>query len=73
MVFKYFEANLNGEIKGKGKDSVGLFVIRGFSDAGGKVQFTKTYIGAHTVLYQGNLVGNVINGTWSVAGLSGAF
>jgi hypothetical protein len=73
MVFKFFEAHMNGEVKGKGKDVVGLFVIRGFVDGGGKVQFTKTYIGAHTVLYNGILAGNQINGTWKVAGISGSF
>lgn len=73
MVFKYFEAKINGEIKGKGKDVVGLFVIRGFADAGGRAQFTKTYIGAHSVLYTGTLMGNQINGTWKVAGISGGF
>ena len=73
MVFKFFEARIGGEIKGKGKDVVGLFVIRGFADAAGKAQFTKTYIGKHTVLYNGMLAGNTLNGTWHVAGLVGGF
>ena len=73
MVFKSFEAKLNGDIKGKGKDAVGNFSVRGFVNEFGDAQFQKSYEGAHTVMYSGKLNGQELTGSWSVAGYTGTF
>ena len=73
MTFKMFQAAINGEIKGKGKDNVGEFTVRGWVNEFGDAQFQKAYVGKHTVMYSGKLNGKSLTGTWSVAGYNGTF
>jgi hypothetical protein len=41
-------------VKGKGRDTVGLFEIKGTYDkATLKTKFEKQYVGKHTVIYEG--------------------
>jgi hypothetical protein len=57
-----------GGIAGEGSDNVGPFMIRGRYDATTKeCQWTKTYIGRHSVLYQGCRDTHGIWGTWTIA------
>lgn len=63
-----------GFISGKGSDNIGQFEIQGSLSNGKTVNFTKRYIGAHTVNYQGTLTSDSqIDGTWSLQGMSDAF
>ncbi|HEY5909790.1 MAG TPA: hypothetical protein VJA21_04210 [Verrucomicrobiae bacterium] len=57
----------NGEMTGDGRDDVGLFLIKGRYDAAsGECYWTKTYVGAHDVFYQGFREGKGIWGTWEI-------
>lgn len=68
----------NGAVRGSGDDDVGAFTIRGgFDPAGVRVWWTKRYLGAHDVHYEGVRDGDggrVVYGGWSIAGdASGGF
>jgi hypothetical protein len=55
----------DGKMVGDGSDKVGKFVIDGNYDlADGKCQFKKTYLGRHSVDYNGFNEGKGIWGTW---------
>lgn len=57
-----------GGIAGEGGDNLGPFMIRGRYDATTKeCHWTKTYIGRHSVLYQGFRDAHGIWGTWTIA------
>ena len=56
----------NGALRGHGRDDVGVFNIRGRYDANGECSWTKTYVGAHDVAYNGFREGKGIMGTWEV-------
>ena len=57
----------DGRITGDGADSVGMFIIAGGYDAtGGECHWTKTYVGAHDVHYEGFREGKGIWGTWVI-------
>lgn len=60
-----------GHISGEGYDWVGAFVIRGtYELESGKVSWTKSYLGAHCVKYDGYAeVKNGIWGLWNITGL----
>jgi hypothetical protein len=75
MKFKQFKASLGGgEVKGKGKDEIGEFSIKGKVHSDGAVDFKKEYKGRHTVNYMGRITGkNTIEGDWDVGGARGAF
>ncbi len=50
-----------GFVKGGGQDTVGKFYFQGsFNDNATAVRFIKQYIGAHTILYEGNFDGKDI-------------
>lgn len=57
----------NHGVYGNGYDSVGQFIIRG-DVHGSHVNFYKQYMGAHTVLYSGELHNNNIKGHWQIPG-----
>jgi len=65
----------NGDkIKGKGKDEVGKFKIKGhFNAHTGEVRFEKKYKGKHSVDYKGHFRGSDVVGQWSVSGVTGNF
>jgi hypothetical protein len=53
---------------GEGRDTVGKFVIEGkYATEDGKARWLKTYIGAHTVAYNGYNEGKGIWGVWEIA------
>jgi hypothetical protein len=56
-----------GRILGHGRDGVGRFLIRGGYDVqSGKCSFSKRYLGAHDVSYQGYNEGKGIWGVWDL-------
>jgi hypothetical protein len=72
MHFNHMAIRDGGVVHGQGSDAVGAFTIQGQQN-GTSVNFTKQYHGAHTVQYNGQLQGNVVNGTWSLQGMTGSF
>jgi len=61
----------HGRVTGEGNDSVGPFIIAGGYDAGSKeCHWTKTYVGAHDVFYQGFREDKGIWGTWEIREVS---
>eukprot|EP00049_Salpingoeca_infusionum_P022833 m.9052 g.9052 ORF g.9052 m.9052 type:complete len:780 (-) comp5418_c0_seq1:3012-5351(-) len=77
MDFDYFSMS-NGRIRGQGDDAVGSFTIAGVYNKD-KIDFTKSYIGAHDVRYRGKAVRSAdgasmtISGKWSIQSLSDRF
>ena len=64
----------DGAIDGDGIDDIALFEIRGIFDPDTReAQWIKSYIGMHSVAYQGVYDGRNIVGTWTVGGVSGPF
>jgi hypothetical protein len=64
----------DGSIDGDGIDDIASFEIRGvFEPDTREVQWTKSYIGMHSVAYRGVYDGRNILGTWTVHGISGPF
>lgn len=58
-----------GQISGDGRDSVGTFLIRGSYDTQtGKCHWSKRYLGAHDVHYDGYNEGKGIWGVWDLRG-----
>ena len=56
-----------GRMSGAGEDSIGPFVIRGSYDPDSKeAWWTKTYLGAHSVLYKGYREIKGIWGMWEI-------
>jgi hypothetical protein len=57
----------SGILSGDGSDDVGRFRIKGRYDAGARqCHWTKSYLGAHDVFYQGYREGKGIWGTWEI-------
>jgi hypothetical protein len=65
----YFQRMYLGEsgVFGNGADDVGQFNIRGWKNDD-IVCFAKTYVGAHTVFYQGQIDGKHLRGQWTIPG-----
>lgn len=62
---------LNGRMTGEGSDAEGPFVIAGAYDSASKeCSWTKTYVGAHDVFYEGFREGKGIWGTWKISSLA---
>ena len=58
---------VKGTITGEGTDGIGPFVIRGrFNPESRQCHWTKTYVAAHDVFYQGVRQGRGIWGTWQI-------
>ena len=56
-----------GVLSGDGSDDIGRFQIKGGYDAGTRqCHWTKSYLGAHDVFYQGYREGKGIWGTWEI-------
>lgn len=61
----------SGQVRGQGRDCIGLFTFTGAYDADGSIQLLKQYVGRHRVQYQGKYDGEgTIHGVWSVEGIS---
>ena len=66
----------DGKVEGEGEDYVGEFVITGAYDlADGAARFFKTYVGSHTVIYDGmnQNDGQWLWGTWQIVAERGGF
>lgn len=56
---------LDGIMNGEGRDRVGLFRVKGrYQVEDGRCWWTKTYLGKHSLAYQGYNEGKGIWGTW---------
>ena len=55
MVFKNFKAKKGEKIKGKGRDEIGKFSLKGKVHSDGGIDFEKNYKGRHSVEYIGRL------------------
>jgi hypothetical protein len=63
-----------GEMTGRGYDRVGPFNIDGTYDVGtGECEWTKQYLGKHSVKYRGVNNGQGIWGVWEIRQLAGMF
>ena len=57
----------NGEIKGEGTDYVGPWAASGsYNESTGLCNWTKQYVGQHTVKYEGRCTENGIQGNWTI-------
>ncbi len=64
----------DGVVTGEGRDWVGAYTIDGTYDtATGQCEWTKKYIGRHTVRYRGVNDGNGIWGVWEIRQLGGLY
>ncbi|XP_056016178.1 uncharacterized protein LOC125675541 [Ostrea edulis] len=71
-----FLGNFDGSVKGEGTDNIGNFMINGsWRKLDGSVKFTKQYIGAHSVVYDGLLSpdGRHMDGKYTVGESVGDF
>jgi hypothetical protein len=74
-----FETNVDlrfqgGELWGEGRDWVGPYTVRGTYDAAeGRCEWTKQYLGKHSVSYLGYNEGNGIWGVWEIRALLGLY
>ena len=65
---------LDGRISGEGIDDIAPFTIRGtFDPATNAADWTKSYVGAHSVEYRGLYDGRTICGNWTLEFMSGGF
>ena len=66
----------DGLVRGDGVDEIGTFTLDGeyrVDEEGVRIGWVKTYDGAHSVLYVGEVDGAAIRGTWSLTGGRGRF
>jgi hypothetical protein len=64
----------DGIVTGDGRDRVGSFTIDGTYDtATGQCEWTKKYIGRHSVMYRGVNDGHGIWGVWEIRQLGGLY
>ncbi len=57
-----------GRLSGEGRDKIGEFVLTGRYDVSdGRCRFTKTYIGRHSLYYNGYNEGKGIWGRWELS------
>jgi hypothetical protein len=64
----------NGVVTGNGRDWVGAYTIDGVYDAAtGMCEWTKRYVGKHSVAYRGVNDGRGIWGVWEIRQLCGLF
>jgi len=62
-----------GVVAGYGSDLVGDFLIQGFyDDTSLSISWDKTYIGRHTILYEGKMDKQTIKGSWSFKNSAGS-
>jgi len=60
-------------VRGKGHDDNGEFALQGWVEPNGLAHFEKQYLGAHKVMYDGQLNGKEISGTWALEEYRGSF
>lgn len=73
MHLNNFQASLHGGVSGSGSDLTGSFTLSGTMTSGGQVQFVKQ-TGSQAVMFNGHMVGDVIQGSWNAPGnLKGTF
>ncbi len=66
----------DGLVRGDGVDDLGTFTLDGeyrVDGASARLGWVKTYDGAHSVLYLGELRDEVITGSWSIGSARGTF
>ncbi len=64
----------DGVVRGEGTDYVGPWIASGSYDTeSGGCQWTKQYLGKHTVTYRGRLEDSGIRGRWKIAHSTGDF
>src|SRR6476661_7263867 len=64
----------DGTVTGDGRDRVGPFTVDGTYDAAtGRCEWTKKYVGKHSVAYRGVNDGNGIWGVWEIRQLGGLY
>src|SRR5262245_14476512 len=64
----------DGKLTGTGRDRVGAFTVKGSYDlATGRCEWTKKYIGKHSVAYRGVNDGHGIWGVWEIRQLGGLY
>ena len=66
----------DGIISGRGSDGIGRFTISGKTKAGDSFAFTKQYVGAHSVVYNGTVHWRdlpTLKGQWHLTGQSDGF
>ena len=68
MYFENFQINADWSLWGSGADAIGEFTCYGTCDNNGKCEFTKEYIGQHSVYYRGQFNGKRIRGKWHIQG-----
>lgn len=73
MTWLSFQAKPGEIVRGKGHDDIGEFVLQGWVEAGGLAHFEKQYLGKHLVMYDGQLNGKEISGTWALEEYRGSF
>jgi hypothetical protein len=65
----------NGQVEGKGNDSIGDFIISGTYNSDWNIHFVKQYIGQHSVDYEGKIIkispsDIEIRGKWEISSCS---
>jgi hypothetical protein len=64
----------DGELAGTGRDWVGPYTLEGSYDLGtGRCEWTKQYVGKHSVAYRGVNDGRGIWGVWEIRQLGGLY
>lgn len=66
MAFDNFQIDGDWALYGDGADDFGKFEMDGTCDDKGHCEFTKQYIGAHSVYYKGEFNGRRIRGKWNI-------
>jgi hypothetical protein len=57
---------INGRIQGAGIDNPGTFILEGTYDASSRAAWLKSYVGKHSVKYEGTFKDGEILGEWSM-------
>ena len=73
MTWMSFQARAGEVVRGKGHDDIGEFVLQGWVEGNGLAHFEKQYLGKHLVMYDGQINGKEIDGTWALEELRGSF
>merc|ERR1712072_1581428 len=69
MWFNHMIMDQHGKISGNGSDAVGGFSLSGHCSQNGHTEIHKTYHGAHTVIYRGQMDNDGwIRGNWDIPG-----
>ena len=75
-MLSFFNFSQGGIISGNGKDDIGSFVVSGKVETNDRFDFTKKYIGKHSVAYTGTIKWGdspTLEGEWKLEGQSDKF